>query len=183
MIGYLSLYGSTPLIQLNYPRISGCGLSATLNSLNQFPAYFFSSSPVTDVGAKLIAQFPNLTSLDISGSAISNEGFEDIMRNLLKLRELKIHKCKWNSSALRAAFCSELRIFHAQSVEAFDDLLAEEFARVPHLEDLNLSSTKVGDKTIRCVTKYCTKIRKLHLDYVKTTQQALIGKSYGKLKF
>jgi hypothetical protein len=103
---------------------------------------------ITDLGLSKVAQLVKLRQLDLSGASITANG----VKALAQLPELR-HLSLWNAAGV-------------------DDSAATALATLGALTSLDLSNTKVGDETLRRLTKLST-LRKLYVSETQVTSEGI----------
>jgi Leucine-rich repeat (LRR) protein len=107
-----------------------------------------SGNNIGNSALRLVAEFPQLTALDISATRIDDKGLRELLPRLPKLRSLRARGCSVGDGALAAlGGCQDLRTLDLTGSQITDAGLAQ-LSACEKLEELDLTGTAVTDDGI-----------------------------------
>lgn len=123
--------------------------------------------PGTEHLVRLLAYFPDLDLLDLSGSPLVDSDF-DVFGRMRKLRLLSLGACPVEARQLdRLASCDRLRALELANVQA-DQALINAIGRLKQLERVNLNGSRLAGLDLSPLCQL-TNLRQLLLDQTEVT--------------
>lgn len=103
---------------------------------------------VTDLGAKYLCQLPNLESLDVANTGITDQGVETMVAAFPKLRKLNISMLKLTNLAISALgnYSKKLEMLILNQVFGVSNIMP--LASLPFLTYINVNNTSVERETV-----------------------------------
>lgn len=139
------------VLALDFLPITQAGLQQLAN-LSQLQELYLANTGINDAATVELQNFPHLKKLRLAGTTVSAESASRLVY-LAELGDLDVSECEW-----------------------IDDVAAEQFAKLPRLEKLNLYRTIVGNPGAIALAE-CPSLTWLNLDATPVSDAGLAGVS------